>query len=472
MGMRFGGWEAESGAWIRACMGAGCVALSMMALMASARDEKIMLWPEGKIPSAQSHQHVPYLMWHNPSALRTKAILIAVSGGGYNGNVVEGFEVSPMRDYMLDRGMTVVTMLYRTPRPNGIAKHVTAWQDAQRTVRIVRSEALKRGLDPDNIGFTGCSAGGHLTLMAATSSRTSAYPAVDEIDRLPCNVNWAIAVYPAYLLSDGFDRHNSKNGNDLSDRLAPELAFDSDTPPICLFHGDADWWSAMGSVRVYHRIRTMGLPAELHVMALEQHCFMTNPRAGTPAESWKDAAWRWLVSMDFVTGHPQTWRSDWKCVFAAGGPALETWAEFSSGAWALTDWCNTVLMARENGALWLRESYCDCEIDLEVKVESRNAFLLLSGRGDDLMSVTRVPLSCENRKDGVWNRFTVRCENGLITSVVNGCQKDDKVTCDVSNGVRIGLEGKGSAFRNFHIRRTSGWADFIRDGSSVDKGVK
>ena len=81
--------------------------------------EKMMLWPEGKIPSFQPEQKVPYLVWHTPKKLTSTAILIAVSGGGYMGNGIEGFEVSPMRDYMLEKGMTVVTMLYRTPRPKG-----------------------------------------------------------------------------------------------------------------------------------------------------------------------------------------------------------------------------------------------------------------------------------------------------------------------------------------------------------------
>ena len=65
-------------------------------------------------------------------------------------------------------GVTVVTMKYRTPRPEGLAKHTSAWQDLQRAIRIVRSEAAGRGLDPDRIGIMGASAGGHLAACAAT----------------------------------------------------------------------------------------------------------------------------------------------------------------------------------------------------------------------------------------------------------------------------------------------------------------
>jgi acetyl esterase/lipase len=62
-------------------------------------------------------------------------------------------------------------MKYRTPRRKGMPKHITAWQDLQRAIKLVRSQAEKYGLDPNNIGIMGSSAGGHLTLMGVTSSQ-------------------------------------------------------------------------------------------------------------------------------------------------------------------------------------------------------------------------------------------------------------------------------------------------------------
>ena len=435
------------------------IVFASFVLFAQARPEKIMLWPEGKMPSAQSHQHIPYLLWHTPTnALKTKAVMIAVSGGGYSGNGVGGFEVAPIRDYMLDKGMTVVTMLYRTPRSNGMAKHMAPWQDAQRTVRIVRKLARERGLDPDAIGFTGCSAGGHLAVMAAVSSQTPAYPVVDELDAIPCNLNWAIPVYPAYLLTDGADWYNTKGGNDLSDGLVPELSFDAMTPPMCFFHGDRDDWSAMGSIRSYHRLRTMGIPAEVHVLALENHCFQSNPRPGTPAANWKDRAWEWLVSMDFVTGHPQVWRKDWTEVFPAWGAKLEKLAEFTPGSWELTDWGNVVLTATQKDApLWLKDAHSDCEVDLEFYPDSASALLFRPATADD-SSFVRLNLLIVKSLKGQWNRLTVRCEKGLLTSVVNGCPQNSVPASQLlRTGIFLGFEGEGPSFRNVRIR------DLVRD---------
>lgn len=264
-----------------------------------ARAEKIVrdVWPEGVMPDRQEGQCNPYIEWHIPKVLKTKAIQIIYSGGSYQGNGPDGFEVTPARRYLNEMGMTVVTMRYRTPRPSaasGLAKHTSAWQDLQRAIRIVRSEAAARGLDPNNIGIMGSSAGGHLTLMGVTSSRHNAYMPVDDIDRLPCNVQWGIGIYPAYALTDGVDEHNTTGGNADSAVLVPEFSFDLDTAPMLLIHGDVDGWAAMNSVKVWEKMRSMGIQCELHTLALRDHCFQNVASPGTGSYTYLDRIGEYL----------------------------------------------------------------------------------------------------------------------------------------------------------------------------------
>jgi acetyl esterase/lipase len=246
------------------------------------------IWPEGKMPSAQEHQCHPYIELQMPAVRKTDAIQIIYSGGSYQGNKPEDFEVTPARRYLNAMGVTVVTMKYRTPRPKGLAKHTTAWQDLQRAIRIVRSEAAARGLNPDKIGIMGSSAGGHLTLMGVTSSRHQSYLPIDEIDKLSCKVQWGIGIYPAYSLTDGIDEHNTTGGNDDSACLVPEFSFDLDTAPMLLIHGDADGWAAMNSVKVWEKMRAMGIQCELHTLALRPHCFQRQASPGTGSYTWLD----------------------------------------------------------------------------------------------------------------------------------------------------------------------------------------
>lgn len=258
------------------------------------RTEKEMLWPAGRMPDRQPNQNYePYLVWYIPEKPTTKAIQVIVAGGGYGFCNYVG-EAEPVAYYLNQKGMTAVAVKYRCPRPQNGPKHLSAWQDAQRAIRKVRAEAPARGLDPNRIGIMGFSAGGHLTLMAATNAKTPAYVPVDEIDKLPCTLQWACPIYPAYALTDGADRPNTTGGNDDSAVLVPEFAFDDDTPPMCFVHGDADGYASMASVKAWEKLRRMGRQSDLHTLATRGHCFQMSAAPGTGSFTWLDRIWEFL----------------------------------------------------------------------------------------------------------------------------------------------------------------------------------
>ena len=263
----------------------------------------IDIWPAEQIPDLQKNQCKPWIRWYLPKEKKSDACLIVCPGGAYNGwgHVCEGEEICAWANSV---GMTAVLFRYRTPRPITLKKHVTAWQDAQRTIRIVRNEAKRKGFDPEKIGFIGFSAGGHLTLMSALSSQTPAYKPIDEIDKLPCHLNWAVPVYPAYVLSDGVDGPNKGKGNDLNLTINPEFKFDLKTPPMIFFHGDNDVYSAMGTLRVYNRLRKLNISGEVHILADRGHCFhfYPRPKAGTFSAKWLDTLESWLILKGILPG--------------------------------------------------------------------------------------------------------------------------------------------------------------------------
>lgn len=261
---------------------------------------KIPIWPEGKMPDVQPNQCTPYLEWHMPKELKTQAIQIIYSGGSYEGNDPDGFEVAPARRYLNEKGMTVVTLKYRTPRPTtGLSKHTTAWQDLQRTIKLVRKEAISRGLDPNRIGIMGSSAGGHLTLMGVTSSKHQSYLPIDEVDKLPCNVQWGVGIYPAYALTDGAEAPNTGGGNDDNAVLVPEFSFDLNTAPMVFIHGDADGWAAMNSVKTWEKMLQMGIQSDLHTLATRNHCFQNTASPDTGSYTHLDRIWEFLTAKGF-----------------------------------------------------------------------------------------------------------------------------------------------------------------------------
>lgn len=269
---------------------------------ARALHEKQDVWPKGRVPDFQKAQCDAYIEWHIPTNLTTKAIQIIYSGGSYNANDPDGFEVAPFRRYLNEKGMVVVTLKYRTPRPAApLPKHLSAWQDLQRAIRLVRSQAKDKGLDPNRIGIMGSSAGGHLTMMGATSSRRNSYLRVrkDPVDSLSCKVQWAIAIYPAYMLVDATGKVDKGSGNEDSSVLAPELSFDIDSCPVLFIHGDADKYTSMNSVKSWEKLRRIGVQCDLHTLVLANHCFQRRAHPGTGSYTWMDRIWEFIVHKGF-----------------------------------------------------------------------------------------------------------------------------------------------------------------------------
>jgi acetyl esterase/lipase len=262
--------------------------------------QNVMIWPKEKTPDFQKNQNEPYLEWHFPEERKTQAIQIIYSGGGYVNNDPNWFEVTPVRKYLIEKGMTVVTMKYRSPRPQGkLAKHINAWQDLQRAIRIVRNQAKNEELDPNRIGIMGSSAGGHLTIMGATTSKQNSYSAIDKLDKIPCNVQWAVAIYPAYTLSDGENGPNKEAGNEDDAILVPEFSFDDATCPMLFIHGDADGYSPMGSIKCWEQLRRMGIQSDLHTLAKRGHCFQHKASPGTGSYTWMDRIWEFMNHKKF-----------------------------------------------------------------------------------------------------------------------------------------------------------------------------
>ncbi|MBR2004425.1 MAG: alpha/beta hydrolase [Thermoguttaceae bacterium] len=270
------------------------VATTFCGVSASAFDE-FNVWPD-VAPGASSSDVKPTYEYWKPENKTSDSCVIVFPGGAYE-YLTLGRDAKQLTRFFNERGVTVVVLNYRVPRPKNGPKHLPAWQDAQRVIRVVRSRAAEWGLDSEKIGALGLSAGGHLTLMAATSSQTPSYEAVDDVDKLPCHLNFAIPVYPAYVLEDGANGPNANRGIDSP--MVADFAFDDKTPPMCLLHGDADAYSPNGSVAVYIKLRNQGIPAELHIYANVPHGFVGNPPSGKPVDDWLNRVDAWRKKLGF-----------------------------------------------------------------------------------------------------------------------------------------------------------------------------
>ena len=131
----------------------------------------------------------------------TGTSVLICPGGGYWDLYwqLEGEEVAT---WLNSIGVTGIMLKYRVPRRPDEPKDEPArrpLQDAQRAISLVRNNASEWGIHPERIGIMGFSAGGYLAVAAATSFEKRTYEAIDDMDKISCRPDFAVAVYPGYL---------------------------------------------------------------------------------------------------------------------------------------------------------------------------------------------------------------------------------------------------------------------------------
>jgi acetyl esterase/lipase len=220
----------------------------------------------------------------------TGAAVLICPGGGY-WNLYWQLEGEEVAAWLNKHGVTGIILKYRVPRRPDEPKGEPArrpLQDAQRAVRLVRSRAKEWGLDPQRIGIVGFSAGGHLALATATSFDKRTYEPVDDLDKLSCRPDFAIAVYSGYLKAKD------------KDELAPGMRVPAGTPPVFLAHGGADLISdPLHSVVMYTALKRAAVPAELHVYAGAAHDFGVR-QSDQPCSTWTRSCVDWMRKQGFL----------------------------------------------------------------------------------------------------------------------------------------------------------------------------
>ncbi|KAL0485707.1 acetylxylan esterase [Acrasis kona] len=122
--------------------------------------------------------------------------VIVLPGGGYEFLTfdAEGTEVAA---WLSKHGFITFVLNYRVPR-----KMDGAYQDMQRMISYLRTNAATFNINPNKIGVIGFSAGGHLAVRMAVSDGKRTYEPIDGVDKQSFLPNFALPIYPAFLLDD------------------------------------------------------------------------------------------------------------------------------------------------------------------------------------------------------------------------------------------------------------------------------
>jgi acetyl esterase/lipase len=220
-------------------------------------------------------------------------IVWAVSGGWYSDHAWIGNRAAYSE--LLQRGYTVFAVVHGS-QPKFTIPEVL--EDMHRAVRYIRYHAKEYHIDPDHIGITGGSAGGHLSLMQGCAGKDGNPKATDPVDRVSSRVQVVACFFPPTdflnygqkgnvalgggILKDfrpPFDFReqdpktrsfvlitDEKKREEIGRQISPFNHVSKESAPTLIIHGDADKLVPIQQAEIIiAKLKEAGVPAELVV---------------------------------------------------------------------------------------------------------------------------------------------------------------------------------------------------------------
>ena len=179
--------------------------------------------------------------------------------------------------YLLSKGFTIFIVYHGSGTKYLLPEIV---DDLHRAVRFIRANAAKFGVDPQRLGATGGSSGGHLTLMLAATADDGDPKASEELLRTGDRLAAVVAYFPPTDIRPWFKTNRWKDylafrfDPAIAGAYSPLLAVSPRTAPTLLIHGDKDLGVPLEhSEKIYAKLQKNHVPSELMVIKGGGHGF-------------------------------------------------------------------------------------------------------------------------------------------------------------------------------------------------------
>lgn len=244
-------------------------------------------------------------------------IIWVVSGGWFSGH--DSIGPAPIAE-LLNRGYTVFAVVHGS-QPKFTIPEIL--EDMHRSVRYIRYHAKDYQIDPERLGITGGSAGGHLSLMQGTAGSAGNPSAGDPVDKVSSRVQAVACFFPptdflnygkpgAIALGCGtlrmfkapFDFHELDSARryfvpvtdvdkivEIGKLISPVYHATSDDPPTLIIHGDADRLVPIQQAElIVDKLKAAGVETKLVVKKGAEH-------------GWPDLLKDMTIIADWFDGH-------------------------------------------------------------------------------------------------------------------------------------------------------------------------
>jgi len=262
---------------------------------------EVTIWDTSDIVRVRNVQKPDIAVFLPSKKNATGEAVVICPGGGY-GILAYDWEGSDIARWLNSKGIAALVLKYRLPgSASNIVPHKSPLMDAQRAMRLVRSNAEKWNIDPGKIGVMGFSAGGHLASTLSTHYDGGDPSSSDPVERVSCRPDFSVLVYPVISFTEEFKHSGSRKnllGEDADDSLVKqysnELQVTEDTPPAILIHSDDDKVVPVeNSIAYYKALRANQVSSELHIYPYGSHGYSLAIGQGH-LSTWPDRVIEWI----------------------------------------------------------------------------------------------------------------------------------------------------------------------------------
>jgi len=281
--------------------------------------EFIPLWPSEKMPNSKGMhlEHIEereritqvakpgiYTFFTSKEENTGSAVLICPPGGyaklTYS---IAGFQFAKWLNTM---GINAFVLIHRLPNsPDLIEREKGPIQDAQRAMKIIRSNAATWGINPSKIGVMGASAGGHLATTLGTHSED--YSVIkDTIDQFSFQANFMILISPVITMGEYAHKGSLNNflGNKPAqqhiDYFSNEKHVTETTPPTFIVLAQNDpVVNPINSILFYQAMLEHNVSGSLHVFPEGGHsiALKNNPKS---INLWTNLCEEWFTDLSIL----------------------------------------------------------------------------------------------------------------------------------------------------------------------------
>lgn len=231
----------------------------------------------------------------------TGRAVIICPGGGYH-TLLTKREGSDVARALNKAGIAAFVLKYRLPNDKTMVdKSIGPLQDAQQAIKLLRENATKWGVSPNQIGIMGFSAGGHLASTAGTHFDKAL---IENKNNTSLRPDFMALIFPVISLTDEIGHIGSRTnliGTNATlgfqDRIANfsnELQVSTSTPPTFLTHANDDSVVPVANTMVfYEALLKHKVPADLSIYSRGEHGYLKYPSFDT----WFSVCLSWIQSL-------------------------------------------------------------------------------------------------------------------------------------------------------------------------------